>query len=97
MAVDIEFRLKFEYGSRYRNGRAFIKYFPIEVPKCDLGWGFDVWLEARCCPPKKEGIATKPLAAMGSQVTGTITTPKWQKPLSRWRWALYGNGNLEVR
>jgi hypothetical protein len=94
-AIDIEWRLRWEYGSQYKGGGLFIRSFWTEVPKVDVKQGYRMSVAFQTGHPRNEGPKDWPSAIMGIQISAGVVTPRWHKD-EVWRYFLHANGNLEV-
>jgi hypothetical protein len=97
-AIDIEWRLWYQYGNQYRGRGMFLKGIWTEVLKCDVYWGFDVSVGFQCSDPWNDNTSHPdwPAAVINLGMWATITTPKWQKTITKWRYNLNYNGSLVV-
>jgi hypothetical protein len=96
VTYDVEWKLRFAYGSQYKGGGLFVRSFWTEVPKCNVAPGFHISVDFQTGQPKNEGPADWPSALMGLQLNATIWTDKWKKTFDHWRYFLHANGTLEV-
>jgi hypothetical protein len=94
-AIDVEWRLRWEYGSQYRGGGLFIRTFSTEVLKVEAKPGYQVTVGFQTGHPQNEGPKDWPSAIMGIQINAAVATSRWHKN-EVWRWFLHANGTLEV-
>jgi hypothetical protein len=97
-AIDIEWRLWYQYGNQYKGKGMFLKTIWTEVLKCEVGWGFEVSVGFQCSQPWNDNHDDPnwPAAMINLGMWATIKTPKWQKTVDKWRYSLNYAGSLVV-
>jgi hypothetical protein len=69
----------------------------LEVPQCDVLWGYSVDLSFTPQHPENAGgYGQPPHARLPLTVHGTVSTPFWTDN-KQWGFTLYGDGHSEVR
>jgi hypothetical protein len=97
--IDIEFKLRWEYGNQYRRRGMFLRTIWTEVITCNVVDGFDVSIAFRCSTPWNDnpnGNPPWPASMINVAMDAEIATPKWQKQQSMGTFQLMYNGNLVV-
>jgi hypothetical protein len=95
--VKVRLRLNWNYGARYRNGGAFITNCWVEVPQCDVLWGYSVDLGFQAQQPENAASSgSPPHARIPLTIRGTVSTPFWTTNVG-WGFTVYGDGHSEVR
>ena len=92
--VEIQFRVYWEYGARYRGGGAFIPNCHVTVLRCDVAWGFDVNLHMRVHNPTNAGTAAAPRARLPISVSGSVSSPLTSRTVG-YEYVLFGDGTFE--
>lgn len=93
--VDIWFVMRFDHSARYRGGGAFITNVWLDVPTCNVLWGYHVNVDLATQPPENDGSEAAPLARLAVTVQGTVATPFWTET-KQWSFLLLGNGAARV-
>ena len=93
--VDVLFDLRWEFGARYRGGGAYIPNCYLNVPRCNVLWGFTVDVHIAVHNPVDGGDGGAPLACLPLTVSGTVTSLVGAEPV-QWDFVLYGDGSYRA-
>lgn len=93
--VDIWFVMRFDHSARYRGGGGFIDNMWLDVPACNVLWGYNIDFQLYTQPPENHGSETAPVACLPVTISGSISTPLWTDT-KQWSFALFGNGAAQV-
>ncbi len=88
------FELKWEYGARSGGSGAFIPSCWLQVPHCDVLWGYSADIALHAHQPSMAGTENAPVARLPVTISGSVTTPFWTDPV-RWDYTLFGDGHYE--
>jgi hypothetical protein len=91
--AEFDILLKWQFGSRYKNGGAFIPNMWIEVPNCFVGYGWDAQIGVHAQHPTNVGQAGAPLASLPVTIKGTVSSPLETYHVE-WGFVVYGNGSI---
>lgn len=92
--VLLRLQLRWEYGSHYHGGGAYIPNCWISVPQCQVLWGYSLDLSMHVHNPTRAGTDTAPNARLPLTISGTVSTPFWSDTV-QWDYVLYGSGQYE--
>lgn len=92
--VQLEILLKWDYGSRYRGGGAFIPNVWIEVPTCFVGFGWDADLSVITRNPTNAGSVEAPHARLPVTIRGVVSSGLEHHHVE-WGYVLFGSGAYE--
>jgi hypothetical protein len=92
--VEFSILLKWQFGSRYKNGGAFIPNVWIEVPQIFVGWPWSANIGIHAQHPTNVGQAGAPVAALPVTVKGTVSSGAEFHHVE-WGFVLYGTGAID--
>ena len=91
--VDVQIEVKWTYGIGYKGVGTFITGCWVEVPRCEVGWGFDVKVDFVVDDVENAGTQKAPIARLKGRLLGTITTPKFTQELDHSTVIALGDGS----
>jgi hypothetical protein len=92
--IDVLMHLKFDYGARYHGGGAFITNCWVDVPQCDVMWGFDFNCSFSAQNPENAQDEKSPLARLPVTLKANSSTVL-ANYTREWSYILYGDGRYE--
>ena len=93
--VQIQLKLKWQFGAKYQNGGAFIPNIWIEVPDCYVGWPWNVNISMIAHNPTNAGTAKAPIAQIPLTLRGSISSFLESQQIE-WSFMLFGDGRSSV-
>jgi hypothetical protein len=93
--VDIAFDLRWDFGARHDGRGAYIPNCYLYVPRCSVGWGFDVDVRIHVHPPTNVGTERAPVARLPLTIGGAVSTMVAVRPV-QWDFVLFGDGSYEA-
>jgi hypothetical protein len=91
--AEFDILLKWQFGSRYKNGGAFIPNLWIEVPNCFVGYGWDAHIGITVQHPTNIGQPGAPVAALPVTIKGTVSSPLESYHVE-WGYVVTGTGGI---
>ena len=92
--VQIEIKLRWEYGARYKGGGAYIPNVWVEVPQCFVGYPWDANISFQAMDPSNAGTEEAPLARLPVLVKGTVSSGAELHHVE-WSFVLFGDGTSQ--
>jgi hypothetical protein len=92
--VQIEIKLRWEYGARYRGGGAYIPNLWVEVPECFCGWPWTANISLETHAPTNAGTQDAPIARLPVTLKGDVGSGAEHHHVE-WGFILFGDGSSQ--